>query len=318
MKKNWFINCKFQILTIIILVFIMGCSPQKVIQTPPVTNNTPTFQPTNTEPTSTNIPTPEGFTCVEGTIPYGKVLKESYSPDGNWKAEVKLEKTGETARSVFFISLGNSIKWEVENVQYTCPDLPGVFPFPTPFYWTKDGHYLYFSHDLGGDGCFGGSSHTITDLKRLDLYTGKTELVTDNGGLWSSFSPDEKKIAFVSFGSEPGAEVFNLETNKRQKIDLLIDKTSFSNFDWNQTNIVWSTDSSEFVYLFTTGYCRYTDYHSWLIRVQPNMNSSEVIFSSQEEIFEPVSWDETGKVLILQGESLLLLDPETKKTLKTK
>lgn len=313
--KRFRLNFLAFIMIVCAFIFLSSCSPQNFItNTPDI--HTPTYQPTVPELTPTSIPTLDGFTCVEGTIPYGKVLQEYYSPDGNWKSEVKLEKIGGTARSIFTLTLSDSIKWEVENVQYTCPDLPGVFPFPVPFYWTKDGHYLYFTHALGGDGCFGGSSHTITDLKRLDLYTGKTELVTDVGGIWSAFSPDEKKIAFVSHGSEPGAEVFNLETKTSQKIDLLMDETSYSDYDWNQTDIVWSPDSSEFVSLFTTGFCRYTDFYSWLILVQPNSNSIEVLYSGQEVNFKPISWDESGKVLILQGDELLLLDPNTKQIQK--
>ena len=77
------------------------------------------------------------------------------------------------------------------------------YTVPRPFHWSNDGRYLFVTNDPAPDGCalFVNGS----DLQRVDLSNGEVTQIVEPVGLWLSLSPDETKLAYLSWEGRPTA-----------------------------------------------------------------------------------------------------------------
>lgn len=70
--------------------------------------------------------------------------------------------------------------------------------------WSPDGRMLYYAHLSPAED---GSGNFVTTLERLDVTTGESEIVVENG-IWPRLSPDGRTLAYVEF--DPQTQIYNL------------------------------------------------------------------------------------------------------------
>jgi hypothetical protein len=170
---------------------------------------------------------------------------------------------------------------------------------------------LYYAHRADGDGCFGGNKHLGKDLKRLDLTTGEVSQVS-NGGTYLSFSPDEKYLATISFGSE-GINIQNLTSDKLDILDLLVRHEDLG-LETDQRYITWSPDSQSLVFVIMAGVCDFTveSYFNWIVRVDISTLTQSMLTERDERGLVPVSWIEQDRILTRDKDgNLWWMNPST-------
>lgn len=150
-------------------------------------------------PTSTRTPMPT-VGATETSTPKPVSHWSSQSPDGKWIVQGTME-------GPFADSAGGNEMYHTrldviradETVTWTVWDQTSPYGLgyttPRPFYWTRDGHFFYFTNEPVPDGCaifINGS-----DLYRLDLTNGHVAQIVSPSAWWLSISPDEKKVAYI-------------------------------------------------------------------------------------------------------------------------
>ena len=92
------------------------------------------------------------------------------------------------------------------------------YTVPRPFHWSNDGNYLYVTNDPAPDGCalFVNGS----DLQRVDLSNGEVTQIVEPVGLWLSLSPDETKLAYLSWEGDRPLVVRDLASGAENAIKL--------------------------------------------------------------------------------------------------
>jgi len=246
-------------------------------------------------------------------VPKKVIIDESFSPDRRWIATVIRSHENGEVRVIFKVELDyDGVIWIVEDVPYE--DVPAhYFLFPVPFYWSKDGRYLFYTHAGSGDGCFGGGNHEGWDLFKLDLTTGETVQVLPNGGSWISLSPDEVYFAYF-FYTKQGITLLNMNSGDINSLDLMVRQEDVG-WEIDQRYIVWSPDSKRLVYVVMAGVCDYTveSYFNWLVLVDVQNLTQKVILGKDERGLVPINWIEENKILFRDSNhQLWLMDLETK------
>lgn len=297
------------LITIFFQAFISGCASQNLPVTatstaiPSRTNTPVAIQP------STPIPVTQ--TPQKTQLPKPVIVHESVSPDARWTAITSREFVEGQERSIFKVSNdGGRIEWEVEN-EIFIEEPPAGFWFPVPFYWSKDGKYLYYAHRASGDGCFGGNKHLGKDLERIDLTTGEVSSIS-SGGTYMSISPDENYLATISFGDE-GINIQNLSSGKLEILDLLIRHEDLG-LETDQRYISWSPDSKSLVFVIMAGVCDFSveSYFNWIVRVDIESFSQKILTERDEQGLVPISWVEKDKILTRDKEGeLWWMNPST-------
>lgn len=293
---------KIFLVTMLFQAFMIGCTSQNL----PVTA-TPIIIPSRTNTPVTifqNTSIPATQTPEETPLPEPIIVYKSISPDARWTAITSREFVEGQERSIFKVSNDDGrIKWETENDIYV-DEHPFGFWFPVPFYWSKDGKYLYYAHRADGDGCFGGNKHLGKDLNRIDLTTGEVKQVS-SGGTYMSISPDEKYLATISFGNE-GINIQNLSSGKLEILDLLIRHEDLG-LETDQRYITWSPDSKSLVFVIMAGVCDGTveSYFNWIVRVDIQSSSQRLLTEKDEQRFVPISWLEKDKILVRDKDGIL-------------
>lgn len=264
---------------------------------------TPLLKPSATE-APVKTPTP---TSGPGGILGRRIVSESLSPNRRWEATVeRIFRAGEERVILRVVLDLNDIEWVVEDIPYA--DMPPFgFPFPEPFYWTKDGRYLYYTHLSSGDGCFAGGGNRGFDFYRLDLFSGASMPIAD-GGTWMSLSPDEKYLATFAYASS-GPEVWNLETGAIQTFELLVSQEE-AGIEIDQKYIVWAPDSSSFIYVIAAGVCDVDrGLFNWVIRVDIETTTQEILLARDERALKPVAWTDSEGILVSDGAQMYWMDP---------
>lgn len=288
-----------------------GCASQNL----PVTA-TPAIIPSSTNTPVTilqSTPIPATQTPKETPLPEPIIVYQSISPDARWTAITSREFVEGQERSIFKVSNdGGRIEWEVENKIFI-EEPPAGFWFPVPFYWSKDGKYLYYAHRASGDGCFGGNKHLGKDLERIDLTTGEVSQIS-SGGTYMSISPDEKYLATISFGDEE-INIQNLSSGNLEILDLLIRHEDLG-LETDQRYITWSPDSKSLVFVIMAGVCDFSveSYFNWIVRVDIESFSQKMLTERDEQGLVPISWVEKDKILTRDKEGKLWwMNPSTGK-----
>jgi len=260
------------------------------LPTPTLTPQPPTLP---CPPTPTPTPTPE-FINLE--------IPQYISPDYRWYVTTTMEGK---ERVTMTVSLdAGQVVWLVEDLPYEA-NIPWGFSFPVPFYWSKDGRYLYYTHRGSGDGCFAGDIHRVEDLFRLDLTNGEVIKILDVGGTWVAFSPDEQYLASVSFGAS-GIQITNLATGQTQTLDLLVRQEDIG-METDQRYIVWAPNSRSLVFVIMSGVCSYPgeSFYNWTVRVDLNPLSQRVLLEKDDRDLVPVLWTEQNQILTRDREGYL-------------
>lgn len=313
-----------RILTLIVLL-LTAC--QSATQIPPATVSaaTPTASPTSS-PTETPLPTetlrPTATITSQPSptaLPAPKIVHQSDSPDLRWSAVTSRVYKNGAERSIFEVKSA-----EDEKVGYIVEDEPFIdehpygFSFPVPFYWSKNGAYLYYIHRADGHGCFGGGVHSGSDLRRLDLATGQVEDIAP-GGSYISISPNE--TWYGAFYYKESLYLQNLKTDQWITLPSLVTHHEIVGNELDQQHIVWSPDEKALMYVVMGGVCDSLkeSFYTWLIRVDLPTFTQTVLLTADERGLIPVSWPEPNKVLFRDENSQLWwFNPTTKEFTLTK
>lgn len=274
----------------------------------PTLTNTPeqtkTISPSDTPelvPERRVTPTPETW-----------IIHDVLSTDRRWRAIVIRTTINGEERSIFKVQNDNDrIEWIVDDVPFEDVHVSG-FPFPEPFYWSKNGQYLYFTYQRSGDGCFAGGTNKGEGFYRFDLATGLTMELSPNFASWMSISPDEKTLAYFIYAKQ-GITLRDLESGKERTFDQIVQQEDIG-MELDQRYIVWAPDSQSLVYVIMAGVCDFKpeSYFNWLVYVDLKTGTQRVVFEKDNRGFVPVSWPETDKILIRDGSGQLLwLNPTT-------
>ncbi len=306
-------NIQFHVILnmLIMQAITVGCSsayqPDQISQTiiPLETNSTViTTKPTQKIITQTPEPT---------TTPEPFFFYESISPDQRWESITIHDFYNGEERAILRISNDSGkVVWEAENEVIEYNSLFD-YSFPAPFYWTKDGRYLYFVHRFGGDGCYGGNEHLGIDVKKIDLFTGKVSYVSP-GGTYLSFSPNEKYLATLSY-SEEGITIKNLINNDTKTYKFAINEEDYD-FEIDQKYITWSPDSNSLVYVIMEGVCDgvVESYFNWIVRVDLKSQTQRLLTEKDEKRYIPIAWTELDKILVRDFDgNLWWMNPNTSK-----
>lgn len=170
------------------------------------------------------------------------------SPDGRWVAEltVATPKNGDSYYTNLTITnAAKTSRWTA--VDAWAPYGLG-YTVPRPFHWSRDGRYLYVTNDPAPDGCalFVNGS----DLQRVDLSDGSVTEIVGPVGLWLSLSPDETKLAYLSWNGDRPLVVRDLASGAENAIKL-----PAGDPNWQAGNIVWSPDGNSMVLTVANNPC---------------------------------------------------------------
>ena len=170
------------------------------------------------------------------------------SPNGQWVAEMKAAKPKDS--DFYYTNLtvtdaAGTSRWTV--VDAWAPYGLG-YTVPKPFHWSNDGKYLYVTNEPVPDGCalFVNGS----DLQRVDLSNGDVTQIVEPVGLWLSLSPDETKLAYLSWDSDRPLVVRDLASGTENAIKL-----PAGDPNWQAGNIVWSPDGDSLVLTVANSPC---------------------------------------------------------------
>jgi hypothetical protein len=304
-------------------VAMNGCSSpvRKLTNTPqamPSANPTFTVSATSVPSqmvTHTEIPLHASQTSIPPTqtssATEAQIIDQWLSPNRRWTAMVtRITRTG-TERVVFTVDNDHGrIVWLVEDISFS-EDPPTGFSFPKPFYWSQDGHFLFFTHSSSGDGCFGGGLHAGWDLYRLDLATGGVEQISSKGGSWISMSPDESTFAYLFYAK--AITIHDISTGREFMLDMPLSQESIG-MELDARYILWSPGSRFLVYVIMAGVCdgeEESDYN-WLVMVDVHNETHKLVLERDERGLIPISWTVDQGILLRDNQQhMWWLDPES-------
>jgi hypothetical protein len=196
-KMKQLLNIRTYIFITLIAIFLSSC----VSTTMPEQTQTPFPTPTQqATPTQTFTPTVEYSERIEFSM---------LSPDGT-----KIIQTTDWVNFEILEVKNNKLLWSFfydrGKFKLNGEDFYLFEAGYEPFYWSKDGRYIYVSAGQGGDGgvkYFGNVFGAKDGLARFDLDTGvMTEIfpeILHVGGYTFSISPDEKGIVYINQRDTP-------------------------------------------------------------------------------------------------------------------
>jgi len=234
--KMAFIKMKkyIEIFPVVILALLSAnaCVSTRIFSPTSIPMHTPQITPTHTQ-------TPVIYP-VQG---YDVLL----SPDGTKKAvyDAHLSRTFEV------IDANETILW---SITYDAKKFDLAEPWYKPFYWSKDGKFLYYTcfHGQETDGSskfYGNEFIDGCGVFRLDVETGETidilpEIAPGNGYYAFSISPDEQRLVYTNQNETP-VRIKLLDMNTGQKQILLT-----ANEDILETGrFGWSPEGDKLVFM---------------------------------------------------------------------
>jgi len=195
--------------------------------------------------------------------------------------------------------MDGSITWDVESIRIN-NDCGFCFDFPDPFYWTKNGDSLYFTHNGSGDGCYVIGGNGGRDFMRLDLSTRKIEDLYIHGS-WISISPDERFIAALTWEHQ-GLLIKDLGTGKDTQLEFaLLGHEIFRRETAtaiNQGYIVWSPDGGSLAFTIIAGYCDYPSSFSntYIVKVDLHSMTQQMLVENDDGNRVTIEWPEANRI----------------------
>ncbi|NJN54344.1 MAG: hypothetical protein HC804_06030 [Anaerolineae bacterium] len=233
----------------------------------------------------TAVATPDSSIPTDPTdIPIASELTVA-SPDGRWQA---------TALQTEPIIVGDLEKLYVSLVvsDGTTTWTPVAewrgyglgYIWPTPFQWSADGRYLYYTNAGSGDGCLYYSNGS--DLHRLDVTDGTVVEILPDGKTGNlSLSPDESTLAYTHYnGNAVSFVVQDLATGVEQSV--VISELG----EYAQTGqIFWSADGQTAVLSLTYNACN-PDETSSIVRINLAEMSATTLIAKDVRRFFISEW----------------------------
>jgi hypothetical protein len=180
------------------------------------------------------------------------------------------------------------------------------YTVPRPFHWSNDGNYLYITNDPAPDGCalFVNGS----DLKRVDLSSGEVTQIVEPVGPWLSLSPNETKLAYLSWDGDRPLVVRDLASGAENAIKLPV-----SDPNWQAGNVVWSPDGDKLVLTIANTPCSGGWARSTSI-VQVNLGTLEAkpVIEDDDRLLVTTEWPEPSTIVLQdQNDNQVKMNAET-------
>jgi WD40 repeat protein len=274
------------IIEALLIVFILAaCAPATI----PAKTATPLHTSTPVPP----IPTATLWTTPEITTPtaYPSVYGLLFSPDGmlriqspDWKYWEIINKDGTILWSFSYDS-NKYLKFGTDKVPFFSE--AGY----VPFYWSKDGKFVYLTCLHGGENSstkfFGNAFVDGSGMFRFDVTTGEMiEIVSEifPGYYAFSFSPDGKELVYANQTETPvRVKLLNLST-LQEKI-ILVGSDNILEIE----ALGWSPNQDKLIYSTLE-----TNYDIFIIDLE-SLEKQNIIRDFENHLsFE--NWDENGKV----------------------
>ncbi|MAT96324.1 MAG: hypothetical protein CL608_04205 [Anaerolineaceae bacterium] len=262
-------------------------SPTPLVATateiPPTLTATPLPTPTAVQPTPTLVPTE--------TEPAAKIFqeRESFSPDGQWRAYTLLTFVEEDGQVVGYQTeltvseLAGDISW----VAYSTLQGAGMgFDVPTVVLWSEDGRSLFFTLRATPDGCGGFVGQFDSGLYRLDLASGAVERLEVSGAL----SPDGMTVAQLVWEPALAVALYDLASQTTTTIawDVAWERGN------GAVNLVWSPDSQAIALEYAATFCLEGGYS--LIYLDLTTGEQKTLIWQEPQPMFIVAWPDAGEI----------------------
>ena len=221
----------------------------------------------------------------------------SESPDGKWTA-IMVRSAVVSAMQVYQ-SESSWKRWVIPGSVDS-----GIRQVPWPHKWSRDGNYLYYTHQFrNGDGCLGYWAFNGGDLYRLNLISGETMMIAPRIGYWISLSPEETRLAYLDSGK---IGIRNLPEGTQNEVQVInIFEGSIPTWPMD---IIWAPDGNSLIFGIVGNVCVSEDSYSLVLLDVVSMQQ-EVISFDLKEWLQPVKWEE-GNVWLMDLEGVYwLLNP---------
>jgi len=185
------------------------------------------------------------------------------SPDGRWIAKTLMV-------GPFLVGEGEQYRTQLSVLrtdgtrQWTVVDETSHYGLgytvPSPFHWSRDGRYLYFTNLPLSDGCavFVNGS----DLYRVSLEDGSVAAILANGAWWLSLSPDEHSLAYLRWNGQALELVLRDVATGRDE-----HRREFAAHYAQGGNILWSPEGTALVLTLVASPCDPADWKHAVVRV---------------------------------------------------
>jgi hypothetical protein len=189
-----------------------------------------------------------GDPCVAPALrPVGAEI----SPDGQWIAIACGQVRDGEGRAYLQVSrVAGTEHWRIFYEDYAGDTEFNRGNLFTPFYWSRDGRFLYVDSDATWSGWFGVSDTQA--LLRLTLTTGQVDPIVNLipkrwYTAWFSFSPSDDYLLYIPQDEQTELHLIELSTWSTKLIDFEDDRSNAAGFE------VWSPDEKEILLLVGRG-----------------------------------------------------------------
>lgn len=229
----------------------------------------------------------------------------SSSPDGQWKADALLASFYDDAPTDYArLTLTHFGEYYEEWRPYEEWSESGLGDsFVSDFYWSPDGHYLYFTHSGGADGC---GDPFVTKLHRVDLEDRSlSEIPLDGIGLdIITLSPNLDRLAYrIADGFLIRAletdESYTLPYGWREEHDYLVG------------GYAWSPDGKTLAFTLTQEYCvpDPAEVSGTSIRlIDLETGEARTLTDHDTRFLMVTGWPQPGRLQVYQDGSLYLFE----------
>jgi Tol biopolymer transport system component len=219
----------------------------------------------------------------------------SFSPDGEWLATGSGDLVDADWKMTLRVtSTETGQEWIAED--RTEGGGTALLRTPMPLHWSRDGRFLYFSHNPFADGTISDLPEPFhgTDLWRLNLQNGQVVRLTSQVGHWLALSPDETTLAYLSGGDVLGLR--DLESGRESRVTLTV-ASVYSAEKWvHNENLLWSPDGRRLAFTAIMGVGS-PEAASAVVEVDRETSSPKVLVR-KEGMWVPLAWPEPDYVLL--------------------
>lgn len=262
-------------------------SPTPIVATAteiaPTLTATPLPTPTAVQPSATPVPTE--------TEPAARIFqeRESFSPDGQWRAYTLLTFVEEDGHVVGYQTeltvseLAGDISW----VAYSTLQGAGMgFDVPTVVLWSEDGRSLFFTLRASPDGCSTFVGQFDSGLYQLDLANGEVKQHDVSGAI----SPDGTTVAHLVWEPVPAVALYDLASQITTTItwDVVLERGNAA------MNLVWSPDSQAIALEHSSTFCFEGDYS--LIHLDLATAEQTKLIWQEPQSFFIVEWPSANEI----------------------
>lgn len=241
-------------------------------------------------------------TEVEGWLAETELISQSTvsdTPAGAWLATSMIvyrpNKGGQMYRNLTVTTVEGSTPITV--VDEWLPDVGVGFTVPLPLSWSQKNPVMYWTNTPTPDGC--AIFANGYDLHKLDLTSGESTSLLEEGGLWLAVSHDETQVAYVN-GTTLTLHTF--ATGEERTVALP---------EGQAGGVLWAPSDTQLVLTIAENPCGDPALNTTAI-VRVDVATLEVItlIDNSFELLSTQSWDQEEVVLIADnGSGIYHLDP---------